>query len=129
VKVTSVLSNLHSPTNLKADSTTRDKSASKTVTTNVAPFRLDLQNQFVALCLKIISKQQLEKASKNFIIKDQYFLTRTMNQIVFNESTRIVAVFKECLIFDDLCEFLQQRYNIIESRRLLKCYVSGVTEL
>jgi hypothetical protein len=52
-----------------------------------------------------------------------------MNQIVFNESTRIVAVFKECLIFDDLCEFLQQRYNLIESRRLLKCYVSGVLEL
>jgi len=52
-----------------------------------------------------------------------------MNQIVFNESTRIVAVFKECLIFDDLCEFLQQRFKIEESRRLLKCYVSGVAEL
>jgi len=70
IKVTSVLSDFHSPSNLKTESTTRDKSASKTQTTNDPKFRSELINQYQALILKTISKQQLEKAARNFIIKD-----------------------------------------------------------
>ena len=38
-----------------------------------------------------------------------------MNDVIYNESTHIVSIFKDYLIFDDISEFLKREYDYTES--------------
>lgn len=40
------------------------------------------------------------------MIKQEYYDLKAVNSILFNQSARIVSVFKDYLIFDDVCEFI-----------------------
>lgn len=41
--------------------------------------------------------------------------TNLVNNIIYNEQARIVAIFKDFLIFDDVSEFLKRYYTLEES--------------
>lgn len=40
-----------------------------------------------------------------------FYNVKIVNDIIYNESTHIVAVFKDYLIYDDLSEFLKRIYD------------------
>jgi len=40
------------------------------------------------------------------MIKAEFYEIRSINEILYNSQNREVAIFKEHLIFDDVCEFL-----------------------
>lgn len=44
-----------------------------------------------------------------------FYNVKIVNDIIYNEPTHIVAVFKDYLIFDDLSEFLKRFYDQGES--------------
>jgi len=56
MKVTRVFDYSRSPSNLKTENTTRDKSASKTLTANLPQFKTDLLQQYHSLVLKVLSR-------------------------------------------------------------------------
>ena len=45
----------------------------------------------------------------------EYYNTKIINDILYNEQTNIVSVFKDYLIFDDVSEFLKRYYKKNES--------------
>jgi hypothetical protein len=48
---------------------------------------------------------------------------KLINDIIYNENTHIVSVFKDYLIYDDVSEFLKRFYNKLESvQRLPKMF-------
>lgn len=44
-----------------------------------------------------------------------FYNVKIVNDIIYNEPTHIVAIFKDYLIFDDLSEFLKRFYDTTES--------------
>ncbi len=44
-----------------------------------------------------------------------FYNVKIVNDIIYNEPTHIVAVFKDYLIYDDLSEFLKRQYDTQES--------------
>ena len=53
-----------------------------------------------------------------------------MNDLVYNESTHLVSVFKDFLILDDINEFLKRPYTYIEQKsRLPKLFTFYEKEL
>jgi hypothetical protein len=50
--------------------------------------------------------------------KDFYNI-KIVNDIIYNEPTHIVAVFKDYLIYDDLSEFLKRDYTTEETKARL----------
>ena len=64
---------------------------------------------------KIFPKNQIEKYIftcffKKYNINDNVYNITVINNIIFNEKTHIVALFKDYLIYDDLSEFLKRYY-------------------
>lgn len=57
------------------------------------------------------------------MIKQEYYDLKSINSILFNQQTRIVSVFKDYLIFDDICEFLTCNYSHEQSRVLFQQYL------
>ena len=52
-----------------------------------------------------------------------YYNVKVINDIIYNDTTNLVSVFKDYLIFDDISEFLKRFYNSEESgTRLTKIY-------
>lgn len=52
-----------------------------------------------------------------------FYNVKIINDIIYNESTHIVSVFKDYLILDDISEFLKRRYASFETKpRLTKIY-------
>lgn len=41
----------------------------------------------------------------------EYYDAKVINDIVYNEPTRLVSIFKDYLIYDDVSEFLKRRYT------------------
>ena len=54
--------------------------------------------------------------------------TNTINDIIYNEKTHIVAVFKDYLILDDISEFLKRYYTSIESSIRLPRFLDYYTK-
>jgi hypothetical protein len=66
------------------------------------------------LLSRVYRKCQASKASYN---------SKVINDIIFNEDTHIVCIFKDYLIFDDVNEFLKRYYTADESsNRLTKMF-------
>lgn len=52
-----------------------------------------------------------------------YYNVKVVNDIIYNDTTNLVSVFKDYLIYDDISEFMKRYYNNQESKtRLLKIY-------
>jgi len=52
-----------------------------------------------------------------------YYNVKVVNDIIYNDTTHLVSVFKDYLIYDDISEFLKRYYNNEESvTRLTKIY-------
>lgn len=48
-------------------------------------------------------------------MRETYLNLRVVNELIYNEPTRIVSVFKDYLIMDDINEFLKRSYQSWES--------------
>ena len=73
---------------------------------------------------KISSLKQIErnvnlKFKKLYLIDNNFYNIKIINEIIFNESTHIVSLFKEILINDDNSEFFQNYYSIENSKKSL----------
>jgi hypothetical protein len=67
-----------------------------------------------------IIKQNLEK---KYLTSREYYNVKIINDIIYNEQTHIVSVFKDYLIYDDISEFLKRFYFRLESvQRLPKMF-------
>jgi hypothetical protein len=52
-----------------------------------------------------------ENLEKKYLTSREYYNVKIINDIIYNENTHIVSVFKDYLIFDDVSEFLKRTYN------------------
>lgn len=49
----------------------------------------------------------------------EYYNVKIVNDVIYNETTHIVSVFKDYLIFDDVSEFLKRYYFVHEAEQRL----------
>lgn len=73
------------------------------------------------------SDSLLHQISKNlsskYMTSKDFYNVKIINDIIYNENTHIVSVFKDYLILDDISEFLKRRYASFETKpRLSKIY-------
>lgn len=61
-------------------------------------------------CTEIIQ----ENLEKKYLTSREYYNVKIINDIIYNECTHIVSVFKDYLIYDDISEFLKRFYQKIE---------------
>ncbi|MCQ2819289.1 MAG: hypothetical protein MJ252_18655, partial [archaeon] len=61
-----------------------------------------------------------KKLSGKYNSRDYQYIDITVNNLIFNERCRIVAMFKDFLIIDDNTEFLRRFYSSAESEPRLK---------
>jgi hypothetical protein len=54
---------------------------------------------------------------QKYLTSREYYNTKIINDVIYNENTHIVSVFKDYLIFDDVSEFLKRQYVIAEARK------------
>ena len=60
---------------------------------------------------------------KKYLTGMEYFNVKVINDIIYNDLTNIVTVFKDYLIYDDISEFMKRYYKEAESYpRLIKIY-------
>jgi hypothetical protein len=55
-----------------------------------------------------------ENLFKKYMTSRDFYNVKIINDIIYNEATHIVAVFKDYLIYDDLSEFLKRKYDLPE---------------
>lgn len=61
--------------------------------------------------------------SERYMTSKDFYNVKIINDIIYNENTHIVSVFKDYLILDDISEFLKRRYASFETKpRLTKIY-------
>jgi hypothetical protein len=51
-----------------------------------------------------------ELLASKYVTSRDYYNTKLINDIIYNEPIRIVAIFKDYLISDDASEFLKRTY-------------------
>lgn len=61
--------------------------------------------------MKNILQQNLSK----YMTSKDFYNVKVINDIIYNENSHIVSVFKDYLIFDDISEFLKRGYDLSES--------------
>jgi hypothetical protein len=44
-----------------------------------------------------------------------YYNIKVINDVIYNDETHLVSVFKDYLIYDDISEFLKRSYTMDES--------------
>lgn len=54
-----------------------------------------------------------------YLTSREYYNTKIINDVIYNENTHIVSVFKDYLIYDDVSEFLKRHYDQHESKKRL----------
>jgi hypothetical protein len=77
------------------------------------------------LCVKKKGLRSVIKANlnKKYLTSRESYNVKVVNDIIYNENTHLVAVFKDFLIYDDISEFLKRFYaNHESSTRLPKVY-------
>jgi hypothetical protein len=53
----------------------------------------------------------LSKTAQKFTIKHEYYNLKSVNDIIFNMNSRVVSIFKDYLIMDDICDFIETQYK------------------
>ena len=61
-----------------------------------------------------ISEVMRTNLEKKYLTSRDYYNSKIINDIIYNENTNIVSVFKDYLIFDDVSEFLKRYYTVSE---------------
>lgn len=56
-----------------------------------------------------------DNLQRKYMTSKDFYNVKIINDIIYNEPTHIVAVFKDYLIYDDLSEFLKRFYDQNES--------------
>ena len=99
------------------------------LSTNSSSKKINIKNNNLNITRNINNRKinQLKQSIYKNIIKKyinpEYYLKNIINNIIYNEKTHIVAIFKDYLILDDCSEFLKRYYKKIESYiRLPKFY-------
>ena len=63
-------------------------------------------------CLNFqIEKVLWDNLEKKYLTSWEYYNSKIISDIIYNENTHIVSVFKDYLIFDDVSEFLKRSYT------------------
>ncbi len=44
-----------------------------------------------------------------------FYSVKVVNDVIYNENTHVVSIFKDYLIFDDISEFMKRSYDLAES--------------
>lgn len=71
-------------------------------------------------CTNILIENVLrENLEKKYLTSREYYNSKIVTDIIYNENTHIVSVFKDYLIFDDVSEFLKRSYTTSESNQRL----------
>jgi hypothetical protein len=55
--------------------------------------------------IEVVIKRNLER---KYLTSRDYYNSKVITDIVYNENTNLVSVFKDYLIFDDVSEFLKR---------------------
>ncbi len=73
------------------------------------------------LCTKKMSLRQVirENLNKKYLTSRESYDAKVVNDIIYNENTHIVVLFKDYLIYDDVSEFLKRSYTRRESAQRL----------
>jgi len=50
--------------------------------------------------------------SKKYSTNRDYYNLKIVNNLIYNENTHVVSIFKDYLILDDINEFLKRSYNV-----------------
>ena len=124
-----------SPNHIKSNQNNKTSASTQKNKNNSDNIKISNESNFTSLkerVLKIVLDNSHEIASQKLLEriifqrfnhfysndKDFYFI-KVINEIICNESTHIVAEFKDYLISGDYSEFLQKSYNINECRECL----------
>lgn len=71
----------------------------------------------------LLQNQINKNLSKKYMTSKDFYNVKIVNDIIYNENTHIVSVFKDYLILDDISEFLKRSYANFETKpRLIKIY-------
>ena len=71
----------------------------------------------------LLQSQINKNLSKKYMTSKDFYNVKIINDIIYNENTHIVSVFKDYLILDDISEFLKRSYANFETKpRLIKIY-------
>lgn len=62
--------------------------------------------------LRLVVKENLEK---KYLTSWEYYNSKIICDIIYNESTHTVSIFKDYLIYDDISEFLKRSYTQSEA--------------
>jgi len=54
--------------------------------------------------------------SKKYSTNRDYYNLKIVNDLIYNENTHIVSIFKDYLILDDINEFLKRSYTQQETK-------------
>lgn len=54
--------------------------------------------------------------SKKYSTNRDYYNVKIVNDLIYNENTHIVSIFKDYLILDDINEFLKRSYTVAETK-------------
>jgi len=76
-------------------------------------------------CVSKLTCNQLIKQNldKKYMTSKEYYNVKIVNDVIYNEPTHVVSVFKDYLIYDDVSEFLKRTYTQVEAMsRLPKIY-------
>lgn len=56
-----------------------------------------------------------DNLNKKYMTSKDFYNVKIVNDIIYNEPTHVVAIFKDFLIYDDLSEFLKRSYDTTEA--------------
>ena len=68
-----------------------------------------------SLSLECIVKKNTSRFTRAHYVNEIYYNSRIINDIIYNEKSHIVSLFKDHLILDDCSEFLKRYYVLTES--------------
>ena len=57
--------------------------------------------------------------SKKYSSNKDFYNLKIVNDLIYNENTHVVSIFKDYLILDDINEFLKRPYTIAETKARL----------
>jgi len=60
---------------------------------------------------KGLSQIVKDTLNKKYLTSREYYNVKIINDIIYNEATHVVSVFKDYLIFDDVSEFMKRIYS------------------
>ena len=107
----------------KTNSTSKNNSENTKNTTNDQEEKIkkifqQINHNHISSMLKL-EQYTFKKFNDFYSNEEDFYNVKIINEIICNDSTHIVAVFKDFLISGDTSEFLQKLYSLSESKECL----------